>query len=82
MSSWCGALISTGTTLPLPFYSDISSDVSGNLKYVTLLRTTMPQDRLSGLATLSIERETLNLDYSDMIKEFVARKVNLKQQAA
>lgn len=44
------------------------------------LRSTMTQGRLTGLATLSIEKELVeNLDYEDLINDFAkakARRVN------
>ncbi|XP_047124137.2 uncharacterized protein LOC101241093 [Hydra vulgaris] len=48
----------------------------------TYLRSTMPQDRLSSLGTLSIEKNIAeNLDFSTLIKDFgdkKARKINVK----
>jgi hypothetical protein len=48
----------------------------------TYLRSTMSQDRLSSLGTLSIEKNIAeNLDFSTLIKDFgdkKARKINLK----
>ena len=43
----------------------------------TYLRNTTGQDRLSGLALLSIERE-FEIDYDEIIKEFVAAKEKRK----
>lgn len=43
----------------------------------THLRNTTGQDRLSGLALLSIERE-FEIDYDEIIKEFVAAKEKRK----
>ena len=46
------------------------------------LRSTMSQDRLNGLAILSIEKDILaNLEYKELINNFAsqkARKINFK----
>ena len=42
----------------------------------TYLRTTMSQERLSGLAMISIENEYLDkLNYDDLIEEFASKNV-------
>ena len=39
------------------------------------LRSTMSQERLNGLAIISIERELVrNLDYDNLIKEFIEKE--------
>lgn len=44
------------------------------------LRSTISQDRLSGLATLSIENELVEtLDYDQLIDQFALQKARKKQ---
>ena len=61
--------------LTIPVTVALAERSFSKLKLIkTYLRTTMSQDRLSGLAMISIENEFLDkLKYDDLIEEFASK---------
>lgn len=75
-SSLPNVTISLRMLLTLPVYVASGERSFSKLKIIkNFLRSTMHQERLSGLAILAIEQEMVDkIDFDDVIKEFAAIK--------